>query len=62
MDNTNVTVVDMKNQQVYLNDTFGLRTLDERGSIHQFTFPGIYHIHWHGTKKVFDEAIEPWLT
>ncbi|KAL9983054.1 hypothetical protein ACROYT_G005178 [Oculina patagonica] len=60
--NTNLTVVNMKNQQVYLEDTFGLRTLDERGSIHQYTFPGVNHTHWHGTKKVFDEAIEPWLT
>ncbi|KAJ7376922.1 holo-[acyl-carrier-protein] synthase [Desmophyllum pertusum] len=60
--NTNLTVVDMKYQQVYLGDTFGLRTLDERGSIHQYTFSGVNHTSWHGTKKVFEEAIEPWLT
>ncbi|CAH3153500.1 unnamed protein product [Pocillopora meandrina] len=59
---TSLTVVDMKNQQVYLEDTFGLRTLDERGSVHQYTFPGVNHTHWHGTEKVFVEAIEPWLT
>lgn len=60
--NTNQTVVDMKNQQVYLEDTFGLRTLNERGAVHQYTFPGVNHTHWHGTEKVFVEAIEPWLT
>jgi len=62
MNNTNLTVVDMKYQQVYLEDTFGLRSLDERGSLHQYTFAGVKHIHWHGTKKVFDQAIEAWLT
>jgi len=52
----------MKYQQVYLEDTFGLRSLDERGSLHQYTFAGVKHIHWHGTKKVFDQALEAWLT
>ncbi|XP_074614482.1 lysosomal thioesterase PPT2-A-like [Acropora palmata] len=59
---SNVTVVDMKNQWVYLEDTFGLHSLDERGSLHRYTFSGVHHTHWHGTKKVFVEAIEPWLT
>lgn len=59
---SNLTVVDMKNQQVYVEDTFGLRSLDARGSLHQYTFSGVNHTHWHGTKNVFDKAIEPWLT
>ncbi|CAH3034600.1 unnamed protein product [Porites lobata] len=60
--NMNLTVVDMTKQQIYLEDTFGLRSLDERGSLHRYTFSGVNHTHWHGTKKVFEEAIEKWLT
>ena len=48
--------------QVYLEDTFGLHSLDKRGSLHKYTFSGISHIHWHKVKEVFVEAIEPWLT
>ena len=48
--------------QFYINDNFGLKTLDETGRVHIYEIPGVQHLHWHGNKTVFDCCIEPWLT
>jgi len=48
--------------QFYINDNFGLKTLDETGRIHVYEIAGVQHTHWHGNKTVFDCCIEPWLT
>ncbi|XP_046850024.1 lysosomal thioesterase PPT2-A-like [Xenia sp. Carnegie-2017] len=55
-------VLPMKQQKAYLEDWFGLKTIDMRNAIHSYTFPNISHVHWHHSKVVFDKAIEPWLT
>ena len=47
--------------QFYIDDAFGLKTLDEEGKVHIFAVPGVEHVHWHGNKTVFDKYIEPWL-
>ncbi|EDO31718.1 predicted protein, partial [Nematostella vectensis] len=57
-----LNVLDMTQQMVYLDDTFGLQTLDKRKAVHMYTFPGIEHVKWHGSEQVFDKAIKPWLT
>ena len=47
--------------QWYQNDAFGLRTLNERGSIHTCTVPNVRHTHWPSTFTVYQKCIKPWL-
>lgn len=47
--------------QVYINDTFGLRTLDKRGGIEVYSIDGVEHTEWRQNQSVFDCCIEPWL-
>jgi len=58
----NDTIIPMKDQEWYKNDSFGLRTLDERGSVHTYTVPGHKHYDWHRNYTVFTNYIAPWLT
>ncbi|XP_054831228.1 lysosomal thioesterase PPT2 [Eublepharis macularius] len=58
----NETVREMKSQSVYLQDTFGLKTLDARGDIVFYTMPGVSHTLWHSNRTVYDRCISPWLT
>ncbi|GLD98403.1 hypothetical protein PINS_up007100 [Pythium insidiosum] len=39
-------IVDMKNTTEYRDDTYGLRTLDERGSLHLHVVPDVRHSCW----------------
>lgn len=57
----NLTVVEMQDQLVYKEDYFGLKTLDQRGSLQTCVVSGVEHTHWHGNQTVFDKCIEPWL-
>ncbi|XP_030638877.1 lysosomal thioesterase PPT2-like [Chanos chanos] len=59
---SNENVVDMKHQNWYLKDTFGLKTLDANGGLHQCVFSGVRHTSWHSNFTVFRDCIEPWLT
>ncbi|KAK3697041.1 hypothetical protein QZH41_012502, partial [Actinostola sp. cb2023] len=56
------TVKTMEEQEFFKEDSFGLKTLYDNGCVHNYTFTGVKHVHWHGNKQVFDKAIEPWLT
>ena len=47
--------------QYFLNDSFGLQTLNSSGKVHLYTMPGVQHTTWHGNQKVFDKFIEPHL-
>ncbi|XP_044124427.1 LOW QUALITY PROTEIN: lysosomal thioesterase PPT2 [Bufo gargarizans] len=58
----NETVVEMQQQQVYQDDTFGLRTLDKRGAIAVYSVPDVVHTMWHSNETVFKKCIEKWLT
>nr|XP_056718720.1 lysosomal thioesterase PPT2 [Euleptes europaea] len=58
----NETVKEMKSQLVYLEDTFGLKTLDARGDISFYTMPGVSHTYWHSNRTVYDKCISQWLT
>lgn len=57
----NEKVIKMTKQQFYKEDWFGLRTLDERSSLHLCSLDGIHHTHWHRNLTVFLKCIEPWL-
>lgn len=57
----NELVVDMENQEFYLNDSFGLKTLNSLGKLHIHTVPGVRHVEWHRTESVFKCCIEPYL-
>ncbi|XP_063287554.1 lysosomal thioesterase PPT2 [Pelobates fuscus] len=58
----NETILEMKAQMVYQEDTFGLQTLDFRGAITMYCVPGVLHTMWHSNETVFNECIEKWLT
>ncbi|XP_063041672.1 lysosomal thioesterase PPT2 [Engraulis encrasicolus] len=60
--NENETVVEMKNQEVYLRDTFGLKTLQARGDMVLCALAGVEHVKWHSNQTVFTTCMEKWLT
>ncbi|XP_017294986.1 lysosomal thioesterase PPT2-like [Kryptolebias marmoratus] len=55
-------VVEMRNQEFYRNDTFGLKTLDARGGVSVCVQPGVKHTQWHQNFTVFQSCVEKWLT
>ncbi|XP_061531730.1 lysosomal thioesterase PPT2-A-like [Phycodurus eques] len=55
-------VVEMRNQEFYRNDTFGLKTLSARGDLSLCLYSGVKHMHWHSNFTVFTNCIEKWLT
>lgn len=57
----NETVVEMQDQEFYLNDSFGLKTLGARGDLIVCTVPGVQHLFWHSNETVFQQCIEKWL-
>ena len=51
--NSTDTTIAAQDQLVYLKDTFGLRTLDERGAVIKQTPPGVLHSDWlHNTDLI----------
>ncbi|XP_068621328.1 lysosomal thioesterase PPT2 homolog [Battus philenor] len=57
----NETVVEMKGQDIYLEDHIGLRTLDEGGRLHIVTVPGVNHFNWHMNVSIVDDYLLPYL-
>ncbi|KAH9503719.1 Lysosomal thioesterase PPT2-A [Bulinus truncatus] len=55
------SVLLMKDQEWFINDAFGLKTLHMKGNIHTYTIPGVRHSEWREKKQVFDTCIKPWL-
>ncbi|XP_072317707.1 lysosomal thioesterase PPT2-A-like [Eucyclogobius newberryi] len=58
----NETVVEMKNQEFYRSDVFGLKTLDARGDVVVCEQSGVAHVQWHSNFTVFANCIQKWLT
>ena len=54
--------VSLLGSQVYLADTFGLKTLDGRGALGGCVVPGVGHTGWHNHRGVYESCIRPWLT
>lgn len=59
---SNENIVEMRNQEFYKNDTFGLKTLDARGDVAMCVHSGVKHVQWHSNFTVFVSCIEKWLT
>uniref|UniRef100_A0A0A9XD97 palmitoyl-CoA hydrolase n=3 Tax=Lygus hesperus TaxID=30085 RepID=A0A0A9XD97_LYGHE len=57
----NLTVVEMKDQGFYKNDSFGLRTLDETGRLVIHSLEGHSHFDWHTNHSIIDKFIIPYL-
>lgn len=55
-------IQEMKTHMWYKEDSFGLQTLDMRGSLITYSIPGVNHTKWHSTKSVFVNNILPHLT
>uniref|UniRef100_UPI00358E3AB4 lysosomal thioesterase PPT2-A-like isoform X1 n=2 Tax=Myxine glutinosa TaxID=7769 RepID=UPI00358E3AB4 len=58
---SNETVEDFKNQEVYKNDSFGLRTLNLHGRLFVYSVSGVHHTKWHRNESVAYNYIIPWL-
>jgi len=56
-----LSILNMRDQEIYDEDVFGLKTLDEAGKIHEFMFSDVEHTTWHGNEDVFVTAIKPYL-
>uniref|UniRef100_A0A3B1JVR4 palmitoyl-CoA hydrolase n=1 Tax=Astyanax mexicanus TaxID=7994 RepID=A0A3B1JVR4_ASTMX len=48
--------------QVFLRDSFGLKTLYSRGDLVMCSVPGVEHVYWHSNETVYKTCIEKWLT
>ncbi|KRT83616.1 hydrolase [Oryctes borbonicus] len=59
--NENVTVINMRDRDIYTNDLIGLKTLDKQKKLDVITVSGIDHFSWHKNVTVVDEYILPYL-
>lgn len=55
-------VVSMKDQLVYMYDSFGLRSLDERGGLYTVVVPGADHSQWLTDRQLMTTYLFPHLT
>ncbi|XP_029959489.1 lysosomal thioesterase PPT2-like [Salarias fasciatus] len=55
-------VADMRDQEFYRTDAFGLRTLDARGDVSLCVHAGVKHVQWHSNYSVFHSCMKKWLT
>ncbi|KAB5565322.1 hypothetical protein PHYPO_G00239980 [Pangasianodon hypophthalmus] len=58
----NETVVEMKSQEMFLRDSFGLKSLYARGDLELCSVAGVPHIYWHSNETVYKSCIDKWLT
>uniref|UniRef100_A0A3B4AEG5 palmitoyl-CoA hydrolase n=1 Tax=Periophthalmus magnuspinnatus TaxID=409849 RepID=A0A3B4AEG5_9GOBI len=56
------SLIEMKNQEYYRSDVFGLKTLDFRGDVSMCVQSGVAHVQWHSDSTVFTNCIQDWLT
>ncbi|XP_076436765.1 lysosomal thioesterase PPT2-A-like [Babylonia areolata] len=58
---SNEVVQPVTQQSWYINDAFGLKTLQREGRIHTYVVPGVRHTHWPTTLSVYQQCVKPWL-
>lgn len=58
----NENMVAMKDQDWYVKDLFGLKTLHLRGDLKEYIHSGVLHTKWHSNYTVYNESIDEWLT
>eukprot|EP01128_Nolandella_sp_AFSM9_P005612 TRINITY_DN2741_c1_g3_i1.p1 TRINITY_DN2741_c1_g3~~TRINITY_DN2741_c1_g3_i1.p1 ORF type:complete len:235 (+),score=24.00 TRINITY_DN2741_c1_g3_i1:288-992(+) len=51
------TTAPMQQQNFFLEDTFGLRSMDERGSLNLVPVEGVEHSHWLRNETIFVENV-----
>ncbi|XP_029360609.1 lysosomal thioesterase PPT2-like [Echeneis naucrates] len=59
---SNENIVEMRKQEYYRNDAFGLKTLDARGDVSTCIHSGVVHVQWHSNFTVFQSCMQKWLT
>ncbi|KAF5295035.1 hypothetical protein FQR65_LT10588 [Abscondita terminalis] len=57
----NATVTNLFNRDIYMKDTIGLKTLNEKGKLKIVTVSGVDHFKWHTNVSVIDNYILPYL-
>ncbi|XP_060578816.1 LOW QUALITY PROTEIN: lysosomal thioesterase PPT2-A-like [Ruditapes philippinarum] len=57
-----LNIVEIKNQQWYKEDMFGLQSLDKIGGLFIREIAGVQHTHWHSTYSVYKNHILPFLS
>jgi len=55
-------LVPMKNQDIYVKDLFGLKTVDQSGKLFLQPIPGIPHSQWLRDKENFIKNVLPHLS
>lgn len=58
---SNGTVKDFKERDIYKDDKIGLKTLYQKKKLKLVTVPGINHFNWHLNMTVVDNYILPYL-
>ncbi|ENN80889.1 lysosomal thioesterase PPT2 homolog [Dendroctonus ponderosae] len=59
--NSNGTVVDFLERDIYKDDKIGLKTLNQNKKLHIITVPGVNHFQWHINMSIVDNHILPYL-
>ncbi|XP_030749830.1 lysosomal thioesterase PPT2 homolog [Sitophilus oryzae] len=59
--NSNGTVVNFMNREIYTEDKIGLKTLYDQKRLKIITVPGINHFQWHINVSIVDNYILPYL-
>lgn len=54
-------VIPFHQRGIYINDTIGLKTLEQSGRLKILTIPHVHHFAWHLNLTVIDHAILPYL-
>ncbi|XP_063234736.1 lysosomal thioesterase PPT2 homolog isoform X2 [Bacillus rossius redtenbacheri] len=54
-------VIDFRERSAYVDDLFGLKTLDEQRKLKVITVNGVNHLSWHRNISVIDKYIVPFL-
>ncbi|XP_032529545.1 lysosomal thioesterase PPT2 homolog [Danaus plexippus] len=57
----NETIIEMYEQDIYLSDKIGLKTLDRTKRLHLVTVPGVNHFNWHMNVSIVDDCLLPYL-
>jgi len=60
--NSTEVMVPMERQKVYMEDTFGLKSMHEAGKLNVTHVPGVVHSAWFTSEDVFSSNILPHLT
>lgn len=59
--NSNGTVVDFLERDIYKDDKIGLKMLNQKKRLHVISVPGVNHFQWHINMSIVDNHILPYL-